>query len=580
MKSVLFLALWFAVMSIVFSVKAADNIIAPNNSGKAYLQGNDGKLYPAVVAFTTDGNSNLLPMPGTGTVTSVDLSMPDIFDVTGNPVTESGSLDVSFVDVASNLVLAGPAAVGSPAAPEFRALVELDIPDLSSSKISDFQTSVSANADVIAAVAGIHSPVAIATPNGLSILGQALSLALADTSNTGALSSTDWNTFNNKMDSVTVNAPIVATAGVISIPAASSSVDGYLAQADWSSFNAKEDAVNKGVANGYAPLDLSSIVPMTNLPNNFSTIIPQDGYVLPISASRAYFGTVLYSATAIYNNGSTNYSYLALYGNGTATSVAYSNDGITWTSEQTMTGISAGGYHGSYVLVGTTLHMFYWGGTTIYSAGSNRHATIDITTNCSVAVTDGALSGDYITGNSGDGLRYGTYGVYAIFHNASPTDNPADPYSYTWTAIHSGTTGGIEGILFATSTDGTGFSAWGGSTEVISRSAYPAWDVHIGAVTVWKVGSEWNMYYSGGVGTSNGADSNFADGLGYASSSDGITWKKYSSPVLFKTYALKAAKRLYTPSVIQDQDGYKLYFTAKNNAGVYRMIRASLPTMR
>lgn len=40
--------------------------------------------------------------------------------------------------------------------------------------------------------------VTIGTANGLSIAGQVLSLALASTSTTGALSSTDWNTFNNK----------------------------------------------------------------------------------------------------------------------------------------------------------------------------------------------------------------------------------------------------------------------------------------------------------------------------------------------------------------------------------------------
>lgn len=42
--------------------------------------------------------------------------------------------------------------------------------------------------------------VTLGTANGLSLLGQALSLGLSSTSTTGALSSTDWNTFNNKQD--------------------------------------------------------------------------------------------------------------------------------------------------------------------------------------------------------------------------------------------------------------------------------------------------------------------------------------------------------------------------------------------
>jgi len=40
--------------------------------------------------------------------------------------------------------------------------------------------------------------VTIGTANGLSIVGQVLSLALSSTSTTGALSDTDWDTFNNK----------------------------------------------------------------------------------------------------------------------------------------------------------------------------------------------------------------------------------------------------------------------------------------------------------------------------------------------------------------------------------------------
>ena len=44
-----------------------------------------------------------------------------------------------------------------------------------------------------------HNPVTIGTANGLSLSTQALSMAAASTSVTGALTSTDWNTFNNKV---------------------------------------------------------------------------------------------------------------------------------------------------------------------------------------------------------------------------------------------------------------------------------------------------------------------------------------------------------------------------------------------
>ena len=64
------------------------------------------------------------------------------------------------------------------------------------------EARVNANANVAANTAARHSAVTIGTANGLSLSGQALSLALASGSTTGALSSTDWNTFNNKLSSL------------------------------------------------------------------------------------------------------------------------------------------------------------------------------------------------------------------------------------------------------------------------------------------------------------------------------------------------------------------------------------------
>lgn len=50
-----------------------------------------------------------------------------------------------------------------------------------------------------AAASTVHNPVTIGTANGLSLSTQALSLAAASSTLTGALTSTDWNTFNNKV---------------------------------------------------------------------------------------------------------------------------------------------------------------------------------------------------------------------------------------------------------------------------------------------------------------------------------------------------------------------------------------------
>lgn len=64
---------------------------------------------------------------------------------------------------------------------------------------------------------GSHDPVTIGTANGLSLSTQAISLALASTSTTGALSSTDWNTFNGKEVPLTFSTGLTRTANTITV---------------------------------------------------------------------------------------------------------------------------------------------------------------------------------------------------------------------------------------------------------------------------------------------------------------------------------------------------------------------------
>ena len=62
-----------------------------------------------------------------GTVTSVALTAPAIFNVGGSPVTGSGTLTLTLATEAANTVWAGPAS-GGPATPAFRVLVTADMP--------------------------------------------------------------------------------------------------------------------------------------------------------------------------------------------------------------------------------------------------------------------------------------------------------------------------------------------------------------------------------------------------------------------------------------------------------------------
>lgn len=238
----------------------------PNTSGTTGV----ASLNAQTGALTLLAGPNITITPGVGTltiaatgssggtVTSVALTAPSILNVAGSPITSSGTLALTLADQSANLVFAGPAS-GAATTPTFRSLVSNDIPTLTSSKISDFQTSVSANTDVTANTAARHNAVTLGTANGLSLSVQVLSLGLSSTSTTGALSSTDWNTFNSKQSALTFGSISTSTTGVtvgsganstvgpnvtVNVQTASGSQPGLLSATDWTTFNGKQASGN------------------------------------------------------------------------------------------------------------------------------------------------------------------------------------------------------------------------------------------------------------------------------------------------------------------------------------------------
>lgn len=78
--------------------------------------------------LTSDGSGNMeWTNAGIGTVTSVDLSMPSEFSVSGGPITSNGTLAVSKANQSANLVYSGPSSGGA-AQPTFRSLIRNDLP--------------------------------------------------------------------------------------------------------------------------------------------------------------------------------------------------------------------------------------------------------------------------------------------------------------------------------------------------------------------------------------------------------------------------------------------------------------------
>jgi len=115
----------------------------------------------ANILITDDGSGNFTIAAsglGTGSVTSVALSLPSFIAVSGSPITTSGTLTGTLVSQVANAVFAAPD--GAPGAPSFRALVAADIPTLNQNT-----TGTASNVTGIVALINGGTGVAAASAN-------------------------------------------------------------------------------------------------------------------------------------------------------------------------------------------------------------------------------------------------------------------------------------------------------------------------------------------------------------------------------------------------------------------------------
>jgi len=118
----------------VTSLYALDEVLSSTSPSTNQVFYFNGSKWTATALKTVGGTSligsgNIPISGGGGTVTSVDMTVPSGFSVTGRPITTSGTLAVSLDSQTRNKFLASPAS--SSGTPSFRTIVESDIPDLS-----------------------------------------------------------------------------------------------------------------------------------------------------------------------------------------------------------------------------------------------------------------------------------------------------------------------------------------------------------------------------------------------------------------------------------------------------------------
>jgi hypothetical protein len=132
---------------------------------------------PGVFGFvlSTDGAGNTSWTPagaGIGSVTSVALTAPSIFTVTGSPIITAGTLDFSFNSQSANTFLASPD--GAAGTPTFRAITAADLPPgvgLITSVTDTQEIDLQVNSGALSASITIQSvPFATPASNDLALI--------------------------------------------------------------------------------------------------------------------------------------------------------------------------------------------------------------------------------------------------------------------------------------------------------------------------------------------------------------------------------------------------------------------------
>ena len=186
----------------------------------------------------------------------------------------------------------------------------------------------------------------------------AISISQATTSTNGYLSSTDWNTFNNKqpagtyVTSVSATSPVTSSGGTtptIAMPAATTSVSGYLTSTDWTTFNNK----GSGTVTSVAALTLGTTG--TDLSSSVATGTTTPVITLNVPTASATNRGVLSSAdwTTFNSKGSgTVTSASIVSANGFAGTVATATTTPAITISTSITGILSG--NGTAISAATT----------------------------------------------------------------------------------------------------------------------------------------------------------------------------------------------------------------------------------
>jgi hypothetical protein len=239
---------------------------------------------------------NLLPPPAQGTVTTVTATAPMVSSGGTAPdislAAGYGDTQNPYAAKTANYVLAGPTA-GAAAVPTFRALVAADIPAL------PYGTGTVTSVSVVSAN-GFAGTVATATTTPAITLTTSISGVLYGN--------------GTAIAAATISAPLGYSAGTLNITQSSGSTDGYLSSTDWNTFNNKQPAgtyvtsVSVISANGFAGTSSGGATPALTLSTTITGLLKGNGTAISAAASGTDYAPATSGTSILYGNGSGGFS--------------------------------------------------------------------------------------------------------------------------------------------------------------------------------------------------------------------------------------------------------------------------------
>jgi predicted heme/steroid binding protein len=139
----------------------------------------------------------------------------------------------------------------------------------------------------------------------------------ASASQDGYLSSTDWTTFNNKQNAISVTAPITLVGSTIAITQAGAASNGYLSSTDWNTFNNKQNAITlttTGTSGAATLVGATLNIPIyQSVLTNPVTGTGTAGYLAKFSATSAIANSVLFEGSSSIGLGTASIDASALF---------------------------------------------------------------------------------------------------------------------------------------------------------------------------------------------------------------------------------------------------------------------------